>query len=270
MKNRCYRTSGVNFKDVLLNMKKSENPVYVIGVETSGLDCTSDDVIQINLIKCHFNGRFLSEDLRYSSNIHINMELSDEISKITGISAHAIETAPSAETIMKEIFEITGGHFNLIGINMSKFTIPFFKKLGFQSGYMPIIDNFVDVSVMSATWLDLPKYTYKNICDELFKKPADKKVDNYLNIYNKSMENISLGMHEVTIYDSSLWKKSYTCRFIYFKTDCGKVALNCNTGFWVETTPGYFDEADMDNLTKQICTRFDCANIWAYIKKFGN
>ena len=54
------------------------------------------------------------------------------------------------------------------------------------------------------------------------------------------------------------------------ETDHGKVALNCNSGFWHESTPGFFDVADMDRLSEDILKKEHVQSVWDFIRLYAN
>ena len=63
MADRCYITKkDMAYKNILADMKLNEKSVFVISIETTGLDKFSDEIIKIQALKCSFNDKILSVD----------------------------------------------------------------------------------------------------------------------------------------------------------------------------------------------------------------
>lgn len=98
---------------------------YVVtDIETSGLDYNISSIIEISAIKV-LNGRVIE---RYSSLIHSERTLSQQIIELTGITTDMVRSCQkSLESVMEEYREFIG-NYPLIGHNINKFDILFIDK----------------------------------------------------------------------------------------------------------------------------------------------
>ena len=63
MAGRVYITKrDMAYKNILADMKLNGRPVFILSVETTGLDKFSDELINIHTLKCHFEDKIIIED----------------------------------------------------------------------------------------------------------------------------------------------------------------------------------------------------------------
>ncbi|WP_103434035.1 PolC-type DNA polymerase III [Fructilactobacillus sanfranciscensis] len=118
--------------------KKKENPIHhlrralydyvILDIETNGLKPWEDDIIQVSAIK------FVNDEEteRYDTYVKpIKHDISDKITKLTSITNHRVQDAPTISTVIKELEEFVGD-FPIIGHNIDKFDIPFLIEKGFS------------------------------------------------------------------------------------------------------------------------------------------
>ncbi|MFA7298874.1 MAG: 3'-5' exonuclease [Candidatus Absconditabacterales bacterium] len=109
-------------------MKLNSNFRYIgLDFETTGLDITKDEPIQIGIIEFDAAGKIIGE---YQSLIKPNKktdELKHIVGFITGLSISELETAPIRETVEQEIQKFFGENSIIIGHNV-KFDLDFLNK----------------------------------------------------------------------------------------------------------------------------------------------
>ena len=93
-----------------------EKPLCVFDLETTGLDVSSDRIVQIAVLKIHPNGD------KQELNLIINpeMNISDSNAAIHGITNEIVQDAPTFKKAAQEIMEFIG-ESDLAGYNSNKF-----------------------------------------------------------------------------------------------------------------------------------------------------
>lgn len=120
----------------------TDKPIVFFDLETTGLDITNDQIIEIGLIKYHPNGE--KESLNYR--VKPSIEISEESQKIHGISMKDLADKPMFNEIAKEIVDFIGNS-DLAGYNSNKFDIPLLAEELLRAGVkFELSDrNFIDV-----------------------------------------------------------------------------------------------------------------------------
>lgn len=120
----------------------------VIDTETTGLDPSYDEVIEIGAIRY----RNHEEVARFQTYVHPDGPLNPEAQRINGITWRDVDGAPDIDSAIKLFLEFIE-HDILVGYNV-RFDIKFLQT---RSGIM--LDNYcVDVLPMARTALSLPRY----------------------------------------------------------------------------------------------------------------
>lgn len=99
----------------------------VIDIETTGIDCNYDQIIDLGFLQ--FEGTKLVQ--KYSSLVYSDIQLSQFIQKLTGISQENVKKAPHWSKVEPELLELSGHH--LIAHNASfeeMFLSQYFDNLG--------------------------------------------------------------------------------------------------------------------------------------------
>ncbi|MCX6825480.1 MAG: 3'-5' exonuclease [candidate division SR1 bacterium] len=120
-----------------------QNKYKYIGLdfETTGLDVSKDEPIQIGIIELDENGKIIAE---YQSLIKPDKktnELKQIVGFITGLSISELETAPTREEILGNIENFFGENTIIIGHNI-KFDLDFLNKYFPTLNYKTSIDTF--------------------------------------------------------------------------------------------------------------------------------
>lgn len=101
----------------------------VIDLEMTGLSPKKDKIIEVAAVKV-VNGRITDA---YEQLVNPNIEISDKITEITGISNEMTKNAQYIENIMQEILQFIAG-MTLIGHNLP-FDFSFIMQNAFRCGY---------------------------------------------------------------------------------------------------------------------------------------
>jgi len=99
-----------------LKLKKS---IVFIDLETTGLNISSDRIIEIGMIKINPN----QTEEKYTKRINPQIPISKESSEITGIKDEDLKNEPTFKELAKEILDFIGDA-DLAGYNSNKFDIP--------------------------------------------------------------------------------------------------------------------------------------------------
>lgn len=135
MADRCYITKkDMAYKNILADMKLNQKPVFVISIETTGLDKFSDEIIKIQTLKCRFNDKILSVEDSFEKLVKNTKPLSVELEKITGITNEMLSNCSDITTVMNEFSAYIGEKPNIVGFNLHKFIVPMLNYAGFNSG----------------------------------------------------------------------------------------------------------------------------------------
>lgn len=94
--------------------KWKDLPLAVIDVETTGLDATTDRVMEIAIIRFE-DGEVVD---RYGQLVHPGIPIPEESTRITGIKDEDVEDAPRFEEIADEVFSRLQG-VGLVAYNLS-------------------------------------------------------------------------------------------------------------------------------------------------------
>lgn len=269
---RHYLNTHTESKNQLIGIIQSNKPIYLIALETSGLNPMNDEVIAIRISKNHLEDNGLVCDEQNFILVRPENPISDTISKINGITNEELQKADDIEKVMSQIYEYVGDDANIIGWNVESFLLPFLKNAGFNSGYMLNIKYIADLMELCKMVLPPTKkfksYSLNAVIDHLKLKDVADKVDGYRQIFNIISTLLPGGAEQATVSDARYWEKSYTNKYIFFDTDCGKVTLDCNTGYWIESTPGFFDTVDLDAFLSYVCEKRQVKSIWDFIKLY--
>jgi len=98
--------------------------------ETTGLDYTKDEPIQIGLIEVDENGNIIKEYQSLIKPTKKTDELKHIVGFITGLSIQELETAPTREHVFTEIQKFFGENTIIIGHNIG-------FDLDFLNAYFP-------------------------------------------------------------------------------------------------------------------------------------
>jgi len=122
-----------------LSLKK---PLAIFDLETTGINVTSDRIVEIAIIKVNIDGH----EEKYLKRVNPEMEIPLEVSLIHGIYDKDIANAPTFSQISEEVVTFIGDA-DLAGYNSNKFDIPVLAEELMRAGSsFDVADRqFVDV-----------------------------------------------------------------------------------------------------------------------------
>ncbi len=125
-----------------LNLK---NPVVFFDLETTGVNITSDRIVEISYLKVFPNGNELSRTLRINPEMHIP----EEASKVHGIYDEDVKECSTFKQVAKEIAADFEGA-DIAGFNSNRFDVPLLAEEFLRAGVDLDMTRrkFIDVQVI--------------------------------------------------------------------------------------------------------------------------
>lgn len=131
------------------NLLELPTDYCVIDIETTGLDASIDDAIEVAIVKVRNN----SIIAKYDSLIYTDNYITSFITNLTGITQEEIDDAPKPEFVWKQVLDFIGNDI-LIAHN-ANFDINFIYDELLENDLPALENNFVDT-------LRLSRLTYKD------------------------------------------------------------------------------------------------------------
>ena len=129
------------------------NDYIVFDIETTGLDSSYDEVIEIGAIKVH-NNKIVS---KFNSLVKPRNEIDEYITELTGITNEMVKDAPTIEEILPEFMNYVGNDI-LIGHNVN-FDINFIYDNLYRNKFDVLTNDFIDTMRISRKLLpELPHH----------------------------------------------------------------------------------------------------------------
>lgn len=98
---------------------KLERPLAIFDLEATGLNITSDRIVEIAIIRIDPDGKKMT----YERRINPEMEISKEATEVHGISNEDVANAPKLKDVVSEVIDFIKG-CDLAGFNSNKFDLP--------------------------------------------------------------------------------------------------------------------------------------------------
>ncbi len=142
-------------------------PVVVFDLETTGLDFTVDRIIEIGA------QRYVGDELidTFESFVATDVELSEDIQKLTGIKPEMLVGAPEIETVLPKFLEFIGGAI-LVAHN-AEFDLGMIAAAGSRQGIE----------------LEWPCFCTLKMARELLPQLENKKLDTLAKYYELTFES---------------------------------------------------------------------------------
>ncbi len=247
-------------------------PLCVFDLETTGVQITKDRIVQIAIIKIHPDG----SELEYNQIVNPEMEMSQEICEIHGISNETAKQAPTLAELAPAIMEFIGDA-DLAGFNSNKFDIPVLVeeliRVGIDADFST--KAFVDIQnifhkmeqrTLSAACLFYTGKPMENAHNALFDTRVTWEVlKAQLERYDQLEPDVNFlsnfsrnSNYEMVDYAGRLAKNEKGETIYNFGKHKGKTIQQVNS-----TEPGYYGwmlEADFTNHTK-LCLRKEMEKI---------
>ena len=139
--------------------------------ETTGLDLQNDEPIQIGIVECDAQGNFIAGFQSLIRTSKPTKELKTIVGYITGISADALQDAPTPAELEPELQQFFWSNTILVGHNIA-FDIHFLKKFFPSLSFVDSIDSFK----LSQSLLHyVPSYAQEILIAQLQQKPDFQK-----------------------------------------------------------------------------------------------
>jgi len=143
---------------------KLEKPIIFFDVETTGLDTSKDQIIEISFVKLNIDMTKEIKTQKFKPEIEINPKAQE----IHGISKEDLKDKPKFKQLSKSIYSFLQG-CDIAGFNSNKFDVPMlyseFLRAGIEWDYSKV--NFIDVSniyrILNPRTL---VQAYKDYCDK--------------------------------------------------------------------------------------------------------
>ena len=158
------KAPSLEFCRIKLNSKKaltSFDTYVVLDCETSGLSPTSNEIIEVALIK-YVNGELVDT---FSSLVAPSNPISSRITAITGITNADLKNAPSAENVIPIVWSFIEG-FVLVGHNIP-FDIKFLKEEFTKNGYKGQFDYVDTLQLARSAFPDFPNHKLATCIEKL-------------------------------------------------------------------------------------------------------
>lgn len=117
-------------------------PLAIFDLEATGLNISKERIVEIAILKINPDG---SEE-RFKSLVNPEMNISEEVTKIHGISNEDVKDSPTFKELAKKVVEFIGDA-DLAGYNSNKFDIPLLAEelIRVGSNFDLSTRHFVDV-----------------------------------------------------------------------------------------------------------------------------
>lgn len=128
-----------------LNLK---NPLIIFDLETTGMNISTDRIIEISYLKIHPNGKEEGKTMR----LNPGMPIPQEVTAIHGITDEDVANAPTFASIAKNLAQEIEGN-DLAGYNSNRFDIPLLAE--------EFLRAEVDIDLMRRKFIDVQTIFYK-------------------------------------------------------------------------------------------------------------
>ncbi|MFT3739710.1 MAG: 3'-5' exonuclease [Breznakibacter sp.] len=128
-----------------LNLK---NPIVFFDLETTGLNMTTDRIVEISILKIHIDGREESKTVKVNPGIPIPKQASD----IHGIKDEDVKDCPTFKEVARSLANFMD-KCDIGGFNSNKFDIPMLVEEFIRAG--------VDIDLMRRKFVDVQTIFHK-------------------------------------------------------------------------------------------------------------
>lgn len=257
-------------------MRHSMQPIFLIKIDTTGLDPMVDRVINVVISKNHFvDNQIVCDDI-YQSLCNPGIHIPEEITKFNGITDELVSNAKPTEIVMQEVCQFLGESANICGFNTREFLGPFLDNECNRAGIKFPLQHSFDMIDMAKAVLAPAKardsYGYVRLAQRLG-VDINHGMQGYIDVFNKLFVNIPNGQSNIPsdvqfVQSINYWGKAYNRRYLFLQTMYGQVAINCLTGYFEEKTPGYFDVVNMDEFADYLLQISGCRSIREFINRY--
>ena len=257
-----------------LNLKR---PIVFFDLETTGLNISSDRIVEISILKIYPNGNKESKTWLVNPEIPIPIETI----KIHGISNEKVEGEPTFKDIAVEINNLIH-NCDLAGYNSNKFDIPLLAEEFLRVG--------IDFSMKKRKAIDIQNIFHqleKRTLAAAYKFYCNKNLENAHSAEADTMATYEILLEQIEKYNNLKNDISFLAEFSEIRGKCADLAgfvrynkdeeeilsfgkyKNITLKKIWEDNPGYFswiNQAEFPSYTKNIMNNF--ANKMKLQKKF--
>lgn len=263
------------YKKQLFNTLEKYNEIIIYDIESSGLSCINDRIIQLSAIKYKvINKERLEIAEIFNQYIKPDFEISEKIEEITGITNDFLIDKPKEFEVFDNIKKFFGEKYCICGYNNTKFDNEMMKALyeRYNEEFKPEIsldvflmcrdiihkdetDNFKLSNLVELYGL-ADGLQFHNALDDV--KATGELLNTFIHEYKT---NTNLLIKETTgkpipkIYSISFWKGyNQFLNRVYVSTNMGKIYYNIYYKFWEnkDKNVDVINTVDMEKLEEQI------------------
>ena len=122
--------------------EKFDGTVVIVDIETTGLDCSKDKIIEI--AACKIRNKEIVE--KFSSLVNLGIDIPKEIEELTGITNKMAAESPDIKTVLKQFIDFCEDH-TLVAHN-AKFDMGFISKAVKENG-LSINPRYIDTLALA-------------------------------------------------------------------------------------------------------------------------
>lgn len=277
---RCYNSCYIESKPVFKHVEELDLPVIVFNAETTGLDHTRDQIIQLAAVKCRLTDDRLIPVRSYNGFAKPVNGTTEFVEKFTGKNAGFWNSQQSLDSLMHDARELFGPAPVVMSWSASDFATPFLLNTGFVTGHMiyPIasIDLFRVAQSVSPKNRDYDNFSLRMVAEKEGIKILHKDeghdarydVNAYIELFNRFYPLFRTGKDAVSIQSVKYYEKSVYVQRLYFTTDHGTFYIDGNTGYICEETIGFLDHVDADALTQKLLLGYHAKDLKEVVRKY--
>lgn len=138
-----------------------KNATFVVfDLETTGLSCERDTIIEIAATKCTYTGEIDS----YETFVNPKRHIPEKITDITSITDDMVKDAPTVDVVLKEFLDFAKG--SILVAHNAKFDVNMIyahmDRLGYEKADYPVIDTLNAFRILH--FGDVKRFNLKELC----------------------------------------------------------------------------------------------------------
>ena len=273
-----------SLRDSVLSAIAEYSEIIFFDTETSGLDPSTDRILELAANKYAIKNGILIEIGRLHVYINPSMVLTPEVVKITGITNEFLDNKTSEKDAFVSIYNFFGETPQIIAAYNTPFDIGFLQAMYVRNGKQLHPQCLLDVLPMARNLVEgLSDYKLQTVVNH-FNLPGDKfhtaEFDtectvNLFKIFLKQYSDINFvtstyGGKQPNIQKISFWSKTPTLRRIYVTTDCGNLFYDLWKRLWTGSSKDTdLTGIDMEYVEKECWYLVGAENQLAFDKFTG-
>ena len=272
---RLYRKDIRHIRNCFKRINTEKLPVFIVHIETSGLDPCDDEILEVSIIKCRLNLNGLCPEAHFHTYINHGIDIPEEISEYNHITSETLINAPTPIEAVSSIREFIGEDPVILGFS-TDFVTGFLKTFCFLYGKEIHPAMEMDVKYMATCCIDKSKIPRFNLSGVLHATGIESdtsdsihKAESVFKLFNYFYSVFPNGNECASIKKMTMKDFSRRSRYIYIDTDHGKVSVDAISGCLCEETPGFFDIVNLDLLIDHIFSLRNVSTMRDFIRSFA-